>query len=71
MTRQRTIGPSISTSLTPDARSICRTGGAPAKLTSTRWTGCLAIMFWSLGSTLRAAIGEIPEPALSGAALGS
>jgi len=38
-TRQRRTGPSISTSLTPDARSICRAGGAPTKLTSTRRTG--------------------------------
>jgi hypothetical protein len=28
VTRQRTIGPSMSTSLTPDARSICRRGRA-------------------------------------------
>src|SRR5439155_4287714 len=38
-TRQRRTAPSVSTSLTPDARATCRAGAGPVKLTSTRRTG--------------------------------
>src|SRR5487761_1961557 len=60
-TRQRRIRPSTSTSLTPDARSICRAGGAPTKLTSTRWVGCSLVMLASLGGHTGAAIDGIRD----------
>ena len=66
MTRQRTIEPSISTSLTPDACSIARTGGVPKHLTSTRWIGCSVSMHGNLGSTGSAAIRGMTESVLTG-----
>src|SRR5712691_383181 len=61
-TRQRRIGPSVSTSLTPEARSIRRVGGAPTKLTSTLWIGRQSAMLSSLGARKRAEYGGIACP---------
>ena len=44
VTRQRTTWPSITASLTPEASSICRAGGVPRKVASTRCVGCCALM---------------------------
>ena len=45
-----------STSPTPAARSICRLGGAPTNVTSTRWVGIIISTTVNLGSGGRAAI---------------
>jgi hypothetical protein len=47
-TEQRTRWPSTSTSLTPEARAICRAGGGPTKWISTRWFGSSSVMVVSL-----------------------
>jgi hypothetical protein len=60
-TEQRTRWPSTSTSLTPDARAICRAGGGPTKWTSTRWFGSSSVMAVSLRRQLDSRIDRIAD----------
>lgn len=53
--------PLTSTSLTPEARVTCLTGGLPIKLTSTRCAGSVSVMLLTLGTTRSAEIGGITE----------
>ncbi len=57
VTRQRTTWPSITTSLTPEARAICRAGGVPRKVASTRCVGVLCAHALNVGSGRRAVFG--------------
>ena len=56
------MAPSVSTSLTPDARLICWAGGAPTKLTSTRCAETSRVMLFRLGSRWHAEIRGITDP---------
>ena len=56
------MAPSVSTSLTPDARLTCWAGGVPTKLTSTRCTETSRVMLFRLGSPWHAEIRGITDP---------
>jgi len=60
-TRQRRLGPSTSTSLTPDARSTCLAGAAPTNVTSTFCTGAPYDMQASLRRWRAPGIREIAD----------